>query len=43
MKAVLNNVNANIATAEEEQEGESEVEEDELVEEMVDEEIARAK
>jgi hypothetical protein len=42
-KAVLNNVDANIVTAEAEQEGESEVEEDELVKEMVDEEISRVK
>jgi hypothetical protein len=42
-KAALNSVDANIATAEAEQEGESEVEEDELIEEMVDEEISRVK
>jgi hypothetical protein len=42
-KAVLNSVDANIAMAEAEQEGESEIEEDELVEEMVDKEISRAK
>jgi hypothetical protein len=42
-KVLLNDVDANITTAEVEQEGESEVEEDELVEEMVDEEISRAK
>jgi hypothetical protein len=42
-KIVLNDLEANIATAEAEQDGESEVEEDELVEEMVDEEIHRAR
>jgi hypothetical protein len=42
-KALLDDVDVNIVKAEAEQEGESEVKEDELVEEMVDEEISRAK
>jgi hypothetical protein len=41
--SALSSVDVNIAKAEAEQEGESKVEEDELVEEMVDEEISRAK
>jgi hypothetical protein len=42
-KTVLNSIEANIAATEAEEDGESEVEEDELVEEMVDEEIHRAR
>jgi hypothetical protein len=41
--SLLSNVDANIEKAEAEQEGESKVKEDELIEEMVDEEILRAK
>jgi hypothetical protein len=43
MTMLLSNVDTNIKKAEAEQEGESEVEEDKLVEEMVDEEISHAK